>query len=273
MRKLFVFVVLVLLGMAIPANAQGIRYGYIPQTPEGWYYMVQGDQVGMLTADNLGMVRQYTNQLPRSLSGDLQWNGVAYGLQTGAGFMPMYDRNRQPLSGRQRIERGAGAVIAADGVRRIINNPRGAAGWIETAVGVVLVNDSRYRGQPKNQRDNGTVVVPPSQGQQGVYVGPDGVPVAVGNRPNRQGPVSNPPSVAGDWRVQNRTSKRAELWDGEQFIARIEPWQSVQVDAPQNGYKAVLLIPNRSGGLDQETAQMRSAENFNGWDIVAPAIQ
>ena len=60
MRKsLFVFVVLAVLGVAIPANAQGVRYGYIPTSPEGWYYMVQGDQVGMLTADNLGMVRQW----------------------------------------------------------------------------------------------------------------------------------------------------------------------------------------------------------------------
>ena len=136
------------------------------------------------------------------------------------------------------------------------------------------MNDSRYRGQPKQQRDNGTVVMPPSSSGQGVRIASDGTPVAVGTRPNRQSPVSISPSTAvGEWRVSNRTSKRAELWDGEQFIARIEPWQSVQVDAPQNGYKAVLIVPNRSGGLDQETAQMRSAENFNGWDIVAPAVQ
>lgn len=122
-----------------------------------------------------------------------------------------------------------------------------------------------------NQRDNGVIVTP--QPQQPVYWS-HGAPVAVGMRPNRQGgPVSTSPSMAGDWRVSNRTSKRAELWDGEQFIARIEPWQSVQVDAPQNGYKAILLIPNRSGGLGQETAQLRSADNFNGWDILAPAVQ
>ena len=67
MRKsLFVFVVLVVLAMAVPASAQAIRWGYIPQTIDGWYYMVNGDQVGMLTADNLGMVRGLTNQLRRS---------------------------------------------------------------------------------------------------------------------------------------------------------------------------------------------------------------
>ena len=118
--------------------------------------------------------------------------------------------------------------------------------------------------------------MPPPQGggQQGVYVGADGIPVAVGTRPNRQGPIStSPPAAIVEWRVSNRTSKRVELWDGEQFVARIEPGQSIQVDAPQNGYKAVLLIPNRSGGLTQEAGQIRSSDNFNGWDILAPAVQ
>lgn len=160
------FVVLAVLASAVPASAQAIRWGYIPQTSDGWYYMIRGDQVGMLTADNLGMVRGLTNQLRRSeirsLTDDLVWNGVAYGINTARGFLPMYDRDRRPLSGRQRIERGAGIVAAADGVRRIVNNPRGAAGWIEAAVGAVLVNDSRYRGQSNNQRD---------------------IPVAVGTRP------------------------------------------------------------------------------------------
>ncbi len=194
MRKsVFAFVVLAILASAIPASAQFARSGYIPQTPDGWYYAIQGDQVMMLTADNLGMVRNLTNEL-RSVGPDLRWNGSAYGLPTSnGGFYPMYDRNRQPLSGRQRIERGAGIVVAADGVRRIINNPRGAAGWIEAAVGAVLVNDSRYRGQPRNQqRDNGSVVVPPPQsgGQRDheVRTGPDGIPVAIGTRPGATSP-------------------------------------------------------------------------------------
>lgn len=266
-KSLFVFVVLAILGVAIPANAQGVRYGYIPTSPEGWYYMVQGDQVGMLTADNLAMVRQYSNQLPRSLSGDLRWNGsaAAYGLQTASGFLPMYDRNMRPMSRREATITGA-AIGAAIGYG-VSGNGRGTA--IGAAGGAIVGLITRRDKNNKNQRDNGTVVVPP----QDVRVGPDGIPVMVGNRPNRQGPVSTPPSVAGDWRVQNHTSKRAELWDGEQFIARIEPWQSIQVDAPAHGYTAVLLIPNRSGGLDQATAQIRENGNLNGWDIVAPAVQ
>src|SRR3989338_2525200 len=133
MRKMLAIFILAVLTTAVPVNAQAIRWGYIPQTTEGWYYMVRGDQVGMLTADNLGMVRGLTNQLRgtqvRSLTDDLMWNGVAYGINTGQGFRPMYDQNRQPLTKRQRIQRGAGIVVAADGIRRVINNPRGAAGW------------------------------------------------------------------------------------------------------------------------------------------------
>lgn len=267
-KSLFALVVLAILGMAIPANAQGVRYGYIPTSPEGWYYMVQGDQVGMLTADNLGMVRQYSNQLPRSLSGDLRWNGAvaAYGLQTASGFLPMYDRNMRPMSRREATITGA-AIGAAIGYG-VSGNRRGTA---IGAAGGAIVGLMTRRGKNNNQqRDNGTVVVPP---QQDVRVGPDGIPVMVGNRQNRQGPVSTPPSTVGEWRVANQTAMRAELWDGEQFIARIEPWQSVQVDAPQNGYKAVLLIPNRSGGLDQANAQIRENNQLNGWDIVAPAVQ
>lgn len=269
-KSLFVLVVLAILSMAIPANAQGVRYGYIPTSPEGWYYMVQGDQVGMLTADNLAMVRQYSNQLPRSLSGDLRWNGVAaaYGIQTASGFLPMYDRNKQPLSGRQRIERGAGIVLAVDGVRRIINNPRGAAGWIEAAVGAVLVNDSRYRGQPKNQRDNGTVVVPP-QDQQGVRVGPDGIPVMVGNRPNGgYQPVAGSVQPGPRWTIRNGTGGKGELLDGDQFIKVLEPGETYSASNPQTGYRLMILVPTDQGTI--ETREAAKQPRRDGWDFICP---
>ncbi len=275
MKKVFgiiTFVVLAILAMAVPANARAIRYGYIPQTPDGWYYLVNGDQVGMLTADNLGMVRGLTNQLRRSeirsLSDDLIWNGAAYGINTTRGFYPMYDRNMRPM-GRREAAITYGAIGAGIGYG-ISGNGRGTA---IGAAGGAIVGLLTHRGKNSNQRDNGVIVTPPPT-ESPVYWS-NGAPVAVGTRPNanRQGPISNPSSTAGEWRISNRTSKRAEVWDGEQFIARIEPWQNVPVDAPQNGFKAVLLIPNRSGGLDQETAQIRENSNFNGWDILAPAVQ
>jgi hypothetical protein len=279
MRKSFLsalFVVLAVLGQAKTANAQAIRYGYIPQTPEGWYYMVNGDQVGMLTADNLGMVRNLTNQLRaseiRSVQDDLIWSGSAYGLPTRGGFYPMYDRQMRPM-GRREATITYGAIGAGIGYG-VSGNMRGT---VIGAAGGAILGILTHRGNGNNNSDNGTITTPPYQDKKGARISQEGIPVEIGTKPSvsqQEQPASRPPSsTTGGWRVSNRTSKRAELWDGEQFIARIEPWQSVQVSAPKSGYKAVLLIPNRLGGLSQETAQIRSSDNFNGWDILVPAVQ
>jgi hypothetical protein len=228
----------------------------------------------MFTADNLGMVRGLENQLRRSeirsLRDNLIWNGMAYGLpMANGGFYPMYDRNRKPM-GRREATITYGAIGAGVGYG-VSGNLRGTA---IGAAGGAIVGLITHRGDRNNNRhDNGNVVTPPAQSQQGVRRASDGTPIAIGTRLNRQEPVSSPPSTAGEWRVTNRTSKRVEIWDGEQFIARIEPWQSVQVEAPEAGLKAVILVPNRSGGITQEPAQIRANDNFNGWDILAPAVQ
>ncbi len=265
------FVVLAVLAMAVPASAQ-LRYSYIPQTPEGWFYAVQGNQVAMLTADNLGMVHNMTNQLRRedfrNLRDDLRWNSgySAYGVPVDGGrFYPMYDQNRQPMS--RKVATATGAVLGAGIGYGATGNVRGTV--IGAAAGAII-GLVTHRGNGNNNRDD--MPPPPPQFQQGVRIASDGTPVAVGYRPYQE-PISKPPTTAGEWKVSNRTSKRAELWDGERFIARIEPWQSAQVAAPTSGYKAVFLIPNRSGGLTQETGDIRSSSNFNGWDIVAPAVQ
>ncbi len=252
-----VLVVLAILASAKTASAQAICWGCIPgDTLEDIYYVVRGDNVGLVTAQNVRMVRDLTGQLPRSLYGDLIQDGGYYGVRTNGGFHRMYDRNMRPMGRREATITGAG--IGAGIGYGVTGNLRGTA---IGAAGGAIVGLLTHRGQ--NDRD--VVVTPPPSRQQG----PSG---GYYRRPS-QGPISNPPSTAGEWRVTNRTSKRAELWDGEEFIARIEPLQGVQVSAPQSGYKAILLIPNRSGGLDQEAAQIRSSNNFNGWDIVAPAVQ
>lgn len=159
MKRLLTFVTFVLLLSAVPVNAQ-IRWGYVPQNIEGWMYMVQGNQVGMLMADELEMVRQMGNQYRRarirSVRDDFGWNAQMgmYGVSNPRGFFPMYDSGmgRLPPNMRQRIERGAGIVAAVDGIRRVVINPRSPWGWVETAVGAVLVNDSRYRGEPNAPR-------------------------------------------------------------------------------------------------------------------------
>ncbi len=268
MRKsLFAFVVLAFVASAVPASAQAIRWGYIPQTPDGWYYKIQGDQVGMLTADNLGMVRGLTNQLRqseiRSLADDLMWNGAAYGINTNRGFYPMYDRQMRPMGRREAT--ATGAVIGAGAGYAIFGNTRGT---VAGAVVGGVVGLLTHRGNGNNGNQN-VVVTPPVQEQGGVRVGPDGIPVAIGSRPE-----FTPPSTRrGEWRVANRTSKRADLYDGDELIVRLQPGQSIQVPTPVVGYSAVLLIPNRSGGIDNDDAQMRDNVNFSGWDIVAPVVQ
>jgi len=161
MKKMILalFAVLVLLASATTANAQ-IRWGYVPQSIEGWYYLVRGDQVGMLTADNLAMVRrmgdQYRRARIRTVVSDFGWNEEArmYGVSNPRGFFPLYNEQMRhlPPNMRQRIERGAGIVMVVDGIRRAAINPRSPWGWVEAAAGAVLTNDSRYRGEPKAPR-------------------------------------------------------------------------------------------------------------------------
>lgn len=265
MRKSFfasLVVVLTILTSAVPASARD----YFPTSPDGWWYKIQGNQVMMLEADNLEMINQIQRQGYRSLGSSLRWNGSAYGLPMGGGgFYPMYDRQMQPMGRREATVTGA-AIGAGIGY--------GVSGNAQvTAIGAgvgALIGLATHRGNSNNRNDKNVVVTPPSQGQ-GVYVGSDGISVAVGMRSNA-GSASRPPT-RGEWRITNRTSKRVDLYDGKEFIRRLEPWQSVEVPTPQVGYGAVLLLPNRSGGLDNEDARIRRNDNFNGWDIVAPAVQ
>ena len=269
-KRLVSFVVLIVLASAIPANAQAIRWGYIPQTPEGWYYLVNGDQVGMLTADNIGMVRGLTNQLRRaeirSLSESLMWNGTAYGVNTARGFHPMYDRDRRPLTGRQRIERGAGIVLAVDGVRRAIANPRSPWGWVEAAVGGVLVNDSRYRGAdaprpsgpPTYWRNGNPIVSLPEEGDG--YRG-----------------VSRPAVNGGQWVIKNLTGLKGELWNGEENLSEtvlgglFEPGAVFLGPNPVGtGYRLVILQPNDMGTLSFRDADRKGTPD--GWKFLAPLV-
>ena len=183
------FVALAVLAMAIPASAQSLRYGYIPQTPDGWYYSVQGNQVGMLTADNIGMVRGLTNQIRRSqfhsLRDDLRWNSGygAFGLPIGGGgFYPMYDRQMRPMS-RKEATVTYGAIGASLGYG-LSGNTRGTA--IGAGVGA-LVGFVTHRGN-----GNRNVIVTPPSSEQGIRIARDGTPIAVGTRQGMASPYWGP---------------------------------------------------------------------------------
>lgn len=274
MRR-FLLVFFVVLASVVPARAQGICWGCIPgDIAEDVYYIVSGNNVGLVTARNVRMVRDLTGQLPRSLGPDLRWNGNAYGLpMTNGGFYPMYDRNRQPMSRRTATVTGA-AVGAAIGYG-VTGNGRGT---VLGAAGGAIVGLLSHRGKNNNdQRNNGAMASQPSQGQ-GVYIGRDGIPVAVGYRPNMPSaggyqPVSSPhQQEEGGWTVRNRTGFKVELWDGERFVVLLQPGQSIVMSNP-DGIRGVMLIPGNSGRIEQKEATIKASHDFDGWDLIAPSVQ
>ncbi len=282
MRKsLFAFVVLAFLAMAVPASAQSIRWGYIPQTTDGWYYLIRGNQVGMLTADNLGMVRGLTNQLRRSnfrsLQDDLRWNEGygAYGLPIGRGFYPMYDRQMRPM-GRREATITYGTIGAGIGYG-VSGNLRGTV--IGAASGAI-VGLLTHRGNNNQQRDNGTIVTPPSEPQQNIRWASDGTPVAVGTRPgyqpNQEVPVR--PVVekrTGEFNLSNSTRFKMDVYDGEtgkeeNFQFRLAPGEKRGVDAPEDRYRGLALVPNIHGNISTEEFGVSPTDA--GWIFIEPDV-
>lgn len=288
MRKsLFVFVVLAILASTVPASAQ--RIGYIPQTPDGWYYRFVGDNVQMLTADNLGMVRGLTDQLRRSnirsLTDDLRWNGSAWGLQTTRGFYPMYDRDRKPMSKKKAaIVYGTIGAVGGELVGRYVGAGTTRNQITSTIVGAgvgALVGALTHRGNNKD-----VVVAPPHDGggQQSVRIARDGTPVAVGARPRNRNVqsslgIGNQPDGMTR-RAVNRTGMEIVVFhkgddprtsEPVEVIARNQPWT---VPLSSDGYDVYVLIPTGTLGVqDVRKADVVPNHDLNGWDIVVPAVQ
>lgn len=141
MRKLiwlFTVVVFALLASVVPASAQGIlRGGYIPSSPEGWYYYLRGDQVHMLQADQIDFVRRTMDISRRAqfrrVSDDLVSYGNQVGLQGPRGFYPLYQCGKGQRIGRYAVDIGVGTLLGA-----IIGGKKGAAigGGLGAAVAV-----------------------------------------------------------------------------------------------------------------------------------------
>lgn len=101
MRKhIALIVVFAFLVGVVPVQAQGIlRGGYMPDSPEGWYYYLIGDQVHMLQADNIEYVRRTMNIGRRASLRRVTDDLVGYnhqgqnfiGLQGSRGVYPMYE--------------------------------------------------------------------------------------------------------------------------------------------------------------------------------------
>lgn len=290
MRKTFgivVFIVLMVLTSAVPASAQAIRWGYIPRSPEGWYYMVRGDQVGMLTADNVAMVRRLTNQLPRSLGPDLRWNGRTYGLNTQRGFYEMYDHDRQPMSQGKAIGVGAGvgAGIGAGIGYSIARNSHGHMSDARStllgagigATGGAIMGLLTHRGDDKDD-----VVVTPTGSRPPTYWS-HSAPVSVtegglGVRNNPNDPTQT--HQAMNRMATNRTGMEVGVFHkGDdprksrpvEVISRNGKWS---VPLSDEGYDVYVLVPTNTLGVqDVKKAVVVPNRDMDGWDIVVPAVQ
>lgn len=207
--------------MLFPASVFAGRYGYVPQTAEGVYYAVQGDQLHMLMADNIGLInstarmRRYYDI--RNLAEDMIWDAArgAYGIRRGGNFYPVMNQSGQFLTKRQRIERGAGIAALGAGIGWMAGGGKGAAiGAIIGGAGAVL-NDSRYR----SQRESEAVVMTVD-------------PVPSYDRYDR-----------GETRGQEerviRSESRHPVPDGQALIPRrqvVYPVSSVKAEVPLIGY-------------------------------------
>ncbi len=202
MRKFIVFVVLAFLASAVPASAQAICWGCLPgdilgDTMEDLFYVARGDNVGLVTARNVRMVRDLTGQLPRSLTEDLILNGSAYGLRASGGrFYPMYDRQMRPMS--RRAATITGAMIGTGLGYGFSGDARVTA--VGAGVGALIGGFVTHRGNGGQSRDN-TVVTPPSE-RQATYWSHGG-PVPAGYRPNAEAQPT--------WKIFRNRFREAEV--------------------------------------------------------------
>ena len=180
-RLLLSFVVAVLLVGVVPVQAQGIlRGGYMPSSPEGWYYYLSGNQVMMLQADNVNMVSQIMGigrrAQVRRVTDDLVGYGPYVGLNGPQGFYPMY----QCASKGRRIERAIGTTLITTAIGYIGGRVAGGNGKEGAIIGAVagggyaLYKDSTCAPVQNSQvkvvglgSGDGTMVVQPPQASSG----------------------------------------------------------------------------------------------------------
>lgn len=72
------------------------------------------------------------------------------------------------------------------------------------------------------------------------------------------------------WRLYNRSGFTVKVFDGERQLGRMRVNQSWQVLGPVNGFRAILLQPDFSGGLTEAEARIQPANDFQGWVITSP---
>ena len=258
MRKtLFVLVVFVFVIGVVPVQAQGIlRSGYMPSSPEGWYYYLTGNQVMMFQADNLNMVSQFMNQGRRAqyrrVTDDLVGYGSYVGLNGPQGFYPMY----QCSSSGRRWERGIGTTIIMTAIGAVVGGKKGAAIGAAVGGGYALYKDSSCRTVKNSQiqivglESDGTMVVQPPMSQAPSRNGWDNV---LRNQANSGGLLFG--------------SQRGCL---EQGLATLKNEGRNPLLVYQNGSRYVDLLPRQSecgdpdASYEAEVVSMVVVDGFTG---------
>jgi len=274
------FVALMLLVGIVPVQAQGVGIlggGYMPSSPEGWYYYLTGNQVMMLQADNLNMVSQFMNQGRRAqmrrVTDDLVGYGPYVGLNGPQGFYPMY----QCSSTRRRWERGIGTTLITTAIGAAVGGgKRGAAIGAAVGGGYALYKDSSCRTVQNSQiqvvgldPDNQTMVVQPpmsSQMPSGRENGWDNV-----LRNQKAGGAYQRGQVGGR-SVNNRTGLDVILWVGDSEVPLLIA-RGGHEQVPRNpGGMEAETIKTAPGGVElRRPALVVPNHDLDGWDIVVPA--
>jgi len=273
MRKILFVVVFVFLAGIVPAQAQGILGGgYMPSSPEGWWYYLTGNQVMMLQADNLYMIDQMMGMGRRAqlrrVTDDLIGYGSYVGLNGPQGFYPMY----QCSSKRRRWERGIGTPLITTAIGAAVGGKKGAAIGAAVGGGYALYKDASCQ---------------PVQNSQIKVVGvePDGTMVVQSPMP----PQALPPSRENGWNerlreqqtgayqrgrvggrpVNNRTGLDVLLWVGDGSDA-VEIARGGHVQVPRNpgGMEAETIETAPGGNEVRRPALVIPNHDLDGWDIV-----
>lgn len=276
MRKMLSLgVVFVFLFGVAPVQAQGIlRGGYMPSSPEGWYYYLIGDQVHMLQADNIDYIRRTMNigrraQL-RRVTDDMISYGSHVGLQGPQGFYPMY----QCSSKRRRWERGIGTTLITTAIGVTVAGKKGAAIGVGVGAGYALYKDSAC--QPvQNQM---VIIDDPSD-----LSGADSIvqmPQTTSGRENGWNQRLRQQQTAGTYQrgqiggrpVNNRTGLDVLLWVGDSMEPMIVG-RGGHVQVPRNpgGMEAETIETAPGGNEIRRPALVIPNHDLDGWDIVVPA--
>ncbi len=119
---------------------------------------------------------------------------------------------------------------------------------------------------------------PPPQQKQGVRWSSDGFPVAVGTRPNAEQASSVQPVIekrSGEFTLSNSTRFKMDVYDGDtsdqaNFKFRLAPGEKRGVDAPEDRYRGLALVPNIHGNISTE--EFKVSPTDAGWIFVEPNV-